>query len=129
MSHHLFRHLRTALLCTLPAIGLFAEEAAPVIDSGDTAWMLVATALVLFMTLPGLALFYGGLGGLAGADYQMSSQLGKQLLAVGVTILWSGVVSVVVLVVLDKVIGLRAKPENEDLGLDLSDHDERGYIV
>jgi Amt family ammonium transporter len=32
-----------------------------VINSGDTAWMLGATALVLFMTLPGLALFYGGL--------------------------------------------------------------------
>lgn len=31
------------------------------IDSGDTAWILTATALVLFMTLPGLALFYGGL--------------------------------------------------------------------
>ena len=31
------------------------------LDSGDTAWMLTATALVLFMTLPGLALFYGGL--------------------------------------------------------------------
>ena len=30
-------------------------------DSGDTAWIIVATALVLFMTLPGLALFYGGL--------------------------------------------------------------------
>jgi len=33
----------------------------PVINSGDTAWLLSATALVLFMTLPGLALFYGGL--------------------------------------------------------------------
>jgi Amt family ammonium transporter len=31
------------------------------LDTGDTAWMLTATALVLFMTLPGLALFYGGL--------------------------------------------------------------------
>ncbi|MEO8224046.1 MAG: ammonia channel protein, partial [Gammaproteobacteria bacterium] len=31
------------------------------INSGDTAWLLSATALVLFMTLPGLALFYGGL--------------------------------------------------------------------
>ena len=30
-------------------------------DAGDTAWIIVATALVLFMTLPGLALFYGGL--------------------------------------------------------------------
>ncbi len=33
----------------------------PAIDTGDTAWMIVACALVLFMTLPGLALFYGGL--------------------------------------------------------------------
>ena len=37
----------------------FAEES--VLDSGDTAWMLVSAALVLFMTIPGLALFYGGL--------------------------------------------------------------------
>jgi len=31
------------------------------IDTGDTAWMIVATALVMLMTLPGLALFYGGI--------------------------------------------------------------------
>ena len=31
------------------------------LDTGDTAWILVSTALVLFMTIPGLALFYGGL--------------------------------------------------------------------
>ena len=31
------------------------------VDSGDTEWILTSTALVLFMTLPGLALFYGGL--------------------------------------------------------------------
>ena len=36
-------------------------EAAPALDSGDTAWMLTATALVLMMTIPGLALFYGGM--------------------------------------------------------------------
>lgn len=34
---------------------------APKIDTGDTAWMIVATALVMLMTVPGLALFYGGL--------------------------------------------------------------------
>ena len=34
---------------------------APVINAGDTAWMIVATAFVLLMTIPGLALFYGGL--------------------------------------------------------------------
>ncbi len=38
-----------------------ATPAVPRIDSGDTAWMLVSSALVLFMTIPGLALFYGGL--------------------------------------------------------------------
>ena len=38
-----------------------AQGAAPSIDHGDTAWVLSATALVLFMTLPGLALFYAGL--------------------------------------------------------------------
>nr|WP_281370805.1 ammonium transporter [Microbacter margulisiae] len=34
---------------------------APTINTGDTAWMIVATALVMLMTIPGLALFYGGL--------------------------------------------------------------------
>ena len=38
-----------------------AAEAAPAIDSGDTAWMLTSTMLVILMTIPGLALFYGGL--------------------------------------------------------------------
>lgn len=37
------------------------ETAAPVVDSGNSAWIFTATALVLFMTMPGLALFYGGL--------------------------------------------------------------------
>jgi Amt family ammonium transporter len=38
-----------------------AQEESSTLDSGDTAWMLTSTVLVLFMTLPGLALFYGGL--------------------------------------------------------------------
>ena len=38
-----------------------AFAAAPKIDSGDTAWMLTSSALVLLMTIPGLALFYGGM--------------------------------------------------------------------
>jgi len=49
--------LPAALL--LPGMA-FAEEA-PTLNSGDTAWMITATALVLLMTLPGLALFYGGM--------------------------------------------------------------------
>jgi ammonium transporter, Amt family len=44
-----------------PAPAAPAAAEAPKIDTGDTAWMIVATALVMLMTLPGLALFYGGL--------------------------------------------------------------------
>ena len=60
--------LLLALLIALPA---FAQDAAPAaaaapagppkIDTGDTAWMLTSTALVLMMTIPGLALFYAGM--------------------------------------------------------------------
>lgn len=38
-----------------------AEAAAPIVDKGDVAWMMTSTLLVLFMIVPGLALFYGGL--------------------------------------------------------------------
>ncbi|MFP6894104.1 MAG: ammonium transporter, partial [Opitutales bacterium] len=44
-----------------PADAADAPEEVATIDSGDTAWMIVATLLVLFMTIPGLSLFYGGL--------------------------------------------------------------------
>ena len=47
------------LICGVPSLAMAQEAAAH--DSGDTAWMLTSTALVLFMTIPGLALFYGGL--------------------------------------------------------------------
>ena len=50
--------LTAALLLAAPA---FAEDAPPKIDTGDTAWMLTSTALVLMMTIPGLALFYAGM--------------------------------------------------------------------
>ena len=59
------------LLCVAGFAGVaFAEDAAPaaaaapaiVPNKGDTAWMLVSSALVLMMSIPGLALFYGGLG-------------------------------------------------------------------
>ncbi len=44
-----------------PAAEAAAPAAAPVPNKGDTAWMTVATLLVILMTIPGLALFYGGL--------------------------------------------------------------------
>ena len=49
------------LLLILCSLVLPASVHADELNAGDTAWMLTATALVLFMTLPGLALFYGGL--------------------------------------------------------------------
>lgn len=47
------------IVSILAASTAWAED--PVPDKGDTAWMLVSTALVLLMSVPGLALFYGGL--------------------------------------------------------------------
>ena len=51
-----FHRLLAILLAVLMPTAAFSA-----VDSGDTAWILTATALVLFMTLPGLALFYAGL--------------------------------------------------------------------
>jgi Amt family ammonium transporter len=57
--------LLTALLTAVPALlyaaGAAAQQPAPKLDAADTAWMLTSAVLVLFMTLPGLALFYAGL--------------------------------------------------------------------
>src|SRR4051812_15560298 len=59
---------RIARPVSLALAGLFAAmlpagtaEAAATVNKGDTAWIIVATALVILMTIPGLALFYGGL--------------------------------------------------------------------
>lgn len=46
-----------AAALSLGAMQAFGQS----LDSGDTAWMATSTALVLFMTIPGLALFYGGM--------------------------------------------------------------------
>lgn len=57
------KYITLASLLALFSPALFAQTApvTPTVDAGDTAWMIVATALVLFMSIPGLALFYGGL--------------------------------------------------------------------
>lgn len=62
----LFARAATALLAVAAAFSLdgavaFAQDAEPALDTGDTAWMLTSTVLVLMMTIPGLALFYGGM--------------------------------------------------------------------
>ncbi len=58
MTLRRFAGLGALLSLICPGVAM-AQEAT--LDSGDTAWMLTATALVLFMTIPGLALFYGGM--------------------------------------------------------------------
>jgi ammonium transporter, Amt family len=50
-----------ALVSLLVALPAFAQDTPPTIDKGDTTWMMVSTVLVIAMTIPGLALFYGGL--------------------------------------------------------------------
>jgi Amt family ammonium transporter len=59
------------------------------IDSGDTAWMLVSTALVMLMLLPGLALFYGGLVRSKNLLSVMSQVLGITALAIIGWVLWN----------------------------------------
>ncbi len=60
--------LKKAALATLAGLGTLAFTAgtafaadAPTLNSGDTAWMITSSALVLMMTIPGPGLFYGGM--------------------------------------------------------------------
>jgi Amt family ammonium transporter len=59
------RSLLAALAAVAGSLIMLAEPALaadePKLSAGDTAWMLTSTALVLMMTIPGLALFYGGM--------------------------------------------------------------------
>jgi ammonium transporter, Amt family len=54
-------HIDPALAQEAPEAAAEVAEEAAKLDTGDTAWMLTSTALVLMMTIPGLALFYGGM--------------------------------------------------------------------
>lgn len=67
------------------------------------------------------------LGGVGGADYSMISQVGIQIVAVAVTILWCGIVSAILYKLVDAVLGLRASEEDERQGLDLAAHGEVAY--
>lgn len=89
------------------------------IDAGNTAWLITATALVLFMTLPGLALVR--------VDNLLSVLI--QLTGIVATLLWSAAVSFVIAKVVHAVTGLRVSAETEEQGLDLRIHGERGYNV
>ena len=81
------------------------------------AWGAIATGLFA-------AAAYGGVDGLF---YGNADQLVKQLVAIIVTIAYSGVVTFLILKVLDMTMGLRVKEEDELAGLDVSQHGERAY--
>ncbi|MFV3331313.1 ammonium transporter [Pseudomonas sp. NY15437] len=61
MTLRKYAGLGALLPLAMPGLAMADEAAAPVLNSGDTAWMLISSALVLLMTIPGLALFYGGM--------------------------------------------------------------------
>ncbi len=68
---------------------------------------------------------FGGAGLAEGVS--MASQVGTQVIGIGVTIVYCGVVSFIILKVLDNVIGLRVSEQEEQEGLDIVCHDEKGY--
>lgn len=76
--------LLAATAATLPAL-VFAQDK-PTLNSGDTAWMLTAMALVLFMTIPGLSLFYAGM---VRAKNALSIMMQCFAITCLVTVLWA----------------------------------------
>jgi Amt family ammonium transporter len=61
------------------------------------------------------------------AVYSLATQVTAQVKAVGVTIIWSAIASAIVFFVIKLIIGLKASPEAEEEGLDISEHGERAY--
>ena len=71
-----------------------------------------------------------GLGGVGLAEgVTIGSQVWTQVIGVLATVVWCAVLSFAILKIVDALVGLRVAPEMETEGLDLSEHDERGYIL
>lgn len=68
------------------------------------------------------------LGG-AGMDKTIGMQVWSQFLSIIITIVWSGVFSFIILKIVDAIVGLRVEGDDEMQGLDLSQHNERGYNI
>jgi Amt family ammonium transporter len=67
------------------------------------------------------------LGGTGAADFSISHQVYVQAIAVGVTIVWSGVVAFISFKLVDMIVGLRVSEDEEREGLDISSHGEAAY--
>jgi Amt family ammonium transporter len=70
-----------------------------------------------------------GGAGFGGDITSISGQVTVQFIGVAATLIYTGVVSAIILKVLDRVMGIRVSEDEETEGLDLSLHNERGYII
>ena len=77
--------LGTAAIALLFAVPAHAADASSAINSGDTTWVLTSSALVLLMTAPGLALFYGGM---VRRKNVLATMMQSFILAALVTVQW-----------------------------------------
>ena len=84
-------------------------------------WGALATGIFAFAGVSGIA-------GLDGLTHGRAEQIVDQLIAIGVVWVYSFTVTAVILKVLDVTMGLRVKEEEEELGLDVTQHGERGYV-
>ena len=66
---------------------------------------------------------FGGMG----LDNSISSQIGIQFIGIVFTIIWCGLFTFIILRIVDNVLGLRISEEDEETGIDLSEHGEKGY--
>jgi Amt family ammonium transporter len=88
----------------------------------------LGTGVLVSPEMGGTGVFdYAANAGQGAVVYDMSAQMLAQAKAVGLTLVWSGVGSAILYKLVDIVIGLRPPPENERVGLDVSEHGERAY--
>ena len=93
------------------------------LEDGDEVRAAIADAPSFVVTGPFAAATLGGYGHVASAWHQ----LWIQAKGVGFTIAWSALLSFAILKVLDRTVGLRVDAEQEQMGLDLAEHEERAY--
>ena len=87
----------------------------------------LATAIVAAPSLGGQGFYNYKVFPAVLDTYDIGAQLLIQLQAIGTTLIWSGGISAILLIAIDKTIGLRASEEAEREGLDLNEHGERAY--
>jgi Amt family ammonium transporter len=85
----------------------------------------IGTGILVNPALGGTGIFDYAAGKVA--DYDFVTQVIAQLKAVGTTLLWSGIGSLILYKIVDIIVGLHVTPDKEREGLDITDHGERAY--